>query len=61
MFRLDALTSKVASKHEVEDKKAIFVVLESIPQVDDEWVIDLNVTMREMSESCRGDGHTRRV
>lgn len=61
MCRLDVLTSKVTSKHEVEDKKAIFVVLESIPQVDDEWVIDLNVTMREMSESCRGDGHTRRV
>lgn len=36
-----ALTSKVSSKHEVKHKKAVFVVLEGISQVDDERVIDL--------------------
>lgn len=36
------LTSEVTSKHEVEDEKAVLVVLEGIAQVDDERVIDLN-------------------
>lgn len=44
------LTSEVPSKHEVEDEKAVLVVLEGIAQVDDERVIDLKVTVRDVSE-----------
>jgi hypothetical protein len=36
------LTSEVTPKHEVEDEETVLVVLEGIPHVDDERVIDLN-------------------
>ena len=38
-----ALTPQVSAKHEVQDKKAVFVVLECIPQIYDERVIDLQM------------------
>ena len=50
-FAARVLTSEVASEHEVEDEKTVLVVLEGIAQVDDERVIDLNVTVRDVSES----------
>ena len=34
-------TTKITTKHEVEDKEAVIVVLERIPKIDDERVVDL--------------------
>jgi hypothetical protein len=36
-----ALTPQVSTQHEVQDEEAVFIVLECIPQIDDERVIDL--------------------
>ena len=34
-------TSQISSQHQIQYKKAILVILESISQIDDEWVVDL--------------------
>jgi hypothetical protein len=34
-------TSQIPSQHQIQHKKAILVILESISQIDDEWVVDL--------------------
>jgi hypothetical protein len=35
------LTTKVSPQHKIQDEEAVFVILEGIPQVHDEWVVDL--------------------
>ena len=35
------LTSQVPSKHQVQNKEAVLIVLESVTHIDDKWVIDL--------------------
>ena len=35
------LTAEVATEHEVEDEETVFVILECIPKVDDERVVNL--------------------
>lgn len=34
-------TTQVSAQHEIQHKEAVFIVLEGITHVDDEWVIDL--------------------
>lgn len=34
-------TAQIPAEHEIEDKETVVVVLESISEVDDEWMIDL--------------------
>jgi len=48
------LTSKVATKHEVEDEETVVIILESIAKVDQERVVDLrkgSTNKKEVSES----------
>ena len=35
-------TPEIATEHEIEDEEAVLVVLEGVPQVDDERVVDLH-------------------
>jgi hypothetical protein len=35
-------TPKITTKHKVKNEEAIIIVLESIAEVDQEWVIDLH-------------------
>ena len=44
-------TAQVAAQHEVKNEEAVFIVLESVPQVDDERVVDLRVV-----HNVSGDG-----
>lgn len=39
-------TAEITSQHEVEDKEAVLVVLERVPQVDDERMVNLPHTQR---------------
>ncbi len=49
--RLDGLeegfkrTSQVATEHEIEHEETVLIVLKSVAEVDDEWVVDLNVVV----------------
>jgi hypothetical protein len=45
------LTSEIAPKHEVQNKKAVLIILKSIAQVDDEWVIDLAAVSNSAHDS----------
>lgn len=39
-------TSQVAPKHQVENKEAVLIVLERIPHVDNEWMVNLRIGIR---------------
>lgn len=34
-------TTQVPAQHEIQHEEAVFIILECITHVDDEWVIDL--------------------
>ena len=37
----NVFTAEVATKHEVEHEKAVFVILERVAKIDNEGVVDL--------------------
>ena len=57
--RYDIRTSKVASQHEIQHKETIFVILESISQVDDEWMVDLHRVLKLDSGEVSQSPHKR--
>lgn len=44
-------TSQVATKHEVKHEETILIILESITQIDYEWVVDLPSKIRGCTNS----------
>lgn len=42
-------TAEITSQHEVEDKEAVLVVLERVPQVDDERMVNLPHTQENLA------------
>jgi hypothetical protein len=48
------LTSKVATKHEVEDEETVVIILESITEVDQERVVDLRKRLTNKKEASEG-------
>jgi hypothetical protein len=42
------LTPKITAEHKIQHKEAIFVILESISQVDHKWVVDLGDVVRQL-------------
>ena len=55
----EELTSQVPSKHQIQDEETIFVILESISQVDDEWMVDLHRVLKLDSGEVSQSPHKR--
>jgi hypothetical protein len=51
------LTSKVATKHEVEDEETVVIILESIAKVDQERVVNLRKGLTNKKELSEGVPH----
>ena len=57
--RQEWLTSQIPPEHKVENEETVFVVLESISQVDDEWMVDLHRVLKLDSGEVSQSPHKR--
>jgi hypothetical protein len=51
------LTSQITTPHEVENEETVLIILESVAEVDQERVVDLDIRGEELDSACEEAPH----